>query len=258
MPDTPPGRYTRSNSNPQTLKPSNPQNVSLRDIKSLIEGSTSEILKAVKSDIEGVRNDLKILNQTLSSLVDKVATLDSRTKVLETKVDFLEHETMSRKQTPHLSSEDMFQEIEERARRRKYLIVSGVQELISGTLDERKRHDTEFIQKLSKEMGVEDFEPEDVRRIGQIGGTRPRLLRFKCGMLEKKRTFLRQAKTLRKSPAFERIYVNPDLTKNQRIKEAELRAELKRRRGAGENVFIRRGCLVVKTDEEDQGFHSRF
>ena len=114
------------------------------------------------------------------------------------------------------------------------------------------------VQKLSKEMGVEDFKPEDVRRIGQIGGTRPRLLRFKCGMLEKKRTFLRQAKTLRKSPAFERIYVNPDLTKNQRIKEAELRAELKRRRGAGENVFIRRGCLVVKTDEEDQGFHSRF
>lgn len=252
MPNTPMGRSTRSNSNPQ--------NFSYKDIKALIEESTAEILKSVKIDIDGVKSEFKKLNETLSFLVDKVEALDSRTKLLETKVEFLESggRTMCTKQMPQLFMEDMFQEIEERTRRRKFLIVSGVEELTSGTVFERKKHDTEFLRKLSEEIGVEDFDPKDVRRIGQIGGTRPRLLRFKCSEMEEKRTFLRQAKTLRNSSVFRGIYINPDLTKNQRIKGAELRAELKRRRNEGENVVIHRGRTIINADENQLDFRFRF
>ena len=152
--------------------------------------------------------------------------------------------------------EETIREAEERTRRRKYLIVSGAQESGTGTLEERKQHDRELVKDLFREIGVHDFHPEGIHRIGPIQSAKPRLLRFKCSDQEERSECLRKSKLLRNSPKFAGVYVNPDYTKAQRTKNIELRKELKARRNAGEKVVIRHGCII--NPGYNQGFHQRF
>ena len=242
--------------NANTRSNSNAQSISLSDIKSLIEESTSKILRTVNSDVESVRKEVKSLKDTLSSLVEKIEAVDCRTKLLDGKVAVLENEVLSLKTKQFFTGipeEELITEMEERANRRKYLIVSGLEEKESGTVDERRVSDSEAIKRISMVMGIDNFDPQEVHRIGHIRGfNKPRLLRFKCRDMEKKRAFLRQAKTLRHSPNFRGVFIHPDRTKKQRNKETELRHELKRRRNDGEQVVIRRGRIV--NPDLDQGF----
>ena len=61
-----------------------------------------------------------------------------------------------------------------------------------------------------------------------------------------KRTTLSNAKSLHEDPIFKDVYIKPNLTYEQRQKDAELRSELKRRKANGQkNVRIVRGKIVV-------------
>ena len=42
------------------------------------------------------------------------------------------------------------------------------------------------------------------------------------------------------------VFINPDLTRQQREEQYKLRQELKRRRAGGEEVIIRKGLIVSK------------
>lgn len=139
----------------------------------------------------------------------------------------------------------------ERWKKREYLIVSGIAEHTSGNVEERKKKDGEAISRLAEEIGVNDLAPKEVSRIGRVDPAKPRLLRFKCEDIDTRRQMLRDSKNLRKSDHFQGIYINPDLTKYQRIRDAELRKEVKKRRGGGENVGIRRGQIVDLTDNKN-------
>ena len=83
---------------------------------------------------------------------------------------------------------------------------------------------------------------------------RPRLLRVTLGDIRTKREILGKAKLLKFSK-FKDIYINPDLTADQREADGRLRAELKRRRNEGEtNIYIKRGNIVrVNSDGGHHG-----
>ena len=58
-------------------------------------------------------------------------------------------------------------------------------------------------------------------------------------------TLLSKSATLRKSEHWKNVFVSPDLTPKEREANRVLRAELKRRKSAGENnLIIRRGKIV--------------
>lgn len=247
MMSTPKGRATRSNSNSNTA-------ISLQDIHNLINNTKTELMLTVKEESEK-------LNKVLTTLTERVTGLEERLDIFDLKQQKQESEIKEIKDSlKWLNSdpikfefEEICNETTERWKKRKYLIVSGIAEHSSGDVEERREKDAKMISLLAQEMGVEVLEPEEVSRIGRVNPAKPRLLRFKCEDSDARRQMLRNSKNLRKSERFQGTYINPDLTKNQRIRSAELRKEVKKRRESGENVGIRRGQIVDLT--ENKNFH---
>ena len=94
-----------------------------------------------------------------------------------------------------------------------------------------------------------DTDISDAIRIGPTRADgKPRLLRVTFRDLNMKREVLGKAKLL-KMGKFSRVYINPDLTANQRKVDFELRTELKARKGKGEtNLVIRRGKIEMAVE----------
>ena len=182
--------------------------------------------------------------------------MDKKNNALELRCQRLEKRSEAPNVTrlPENLPEELLHEGQDRHRRRKYVIVSGLPENASGTIRDRIRTDMEVLGKVIHELGVEDFHPQ-VTRIGRINPSRPRLLRFKCDTIDSKISLLRASRNLRYSSHFRGVYINSDLTKMQRETDKALRTEMRRRREAGESVLIRRGRIVDQSG--DQNFHQR-
>ena len=225
MPDTPVYRKLRSESNPN-----NP--LTLKDIKTLIESSKTELLSFMKKEVDGLAELLKCLVKRVDEIERVNVKLEERCAKLEEK------------------QEHIISEIEERQRRQPNLIISGIPERQSGNSEERKAHDKEHVNDLLSELHVSDVTFKTTYRIGKPEKNRNRLLRVICHDKEDKMEILKKATKLRDSKHFKKTYINPDLTPMQQLQQKELRQELKRRRDANERVIIRHG-KIVQLDKKD-------
>lgn len=220
-----------------TRSGSNAQNITLEDIKTLIDSVKSEL----KCEIQKINDKIEILFERVIETDAKVKDLDDRCLRLETRVKCIEEARAC-----GADHEEFLQEAEERHRRRKFLIVSGLPEHASGSLNERKQKDALSAKALVANTGIDDFEPEEVVRIGSIHPSRPRLLRIKCKSRTIRNSILKGARRLRSSDEFKNVFVNADQTLMQRKNYKNLRAELFSRRMAGEDVVLYRGRIVQK------------
>lgn len=238
---TPSQRSTRSGSNAQ--------NINLNDIKSLIQTANSELTSIIEKKIDKIYN---LLGTTLK----RVEELEKRNKQLESDLQRLNaiqtEDGAVTRFLPKDLQEDPLYELEERHKRRKYIIVSGLSECLDGSIEDRKNHDKDLVKNVAKEIGFNDFEPREIIRIGRLNSQRPRLLRLKCKDTETKFSILREARNLRNCSKFKTVYINPDLTRIQRERGKMLRTELKRRQESGESVAIRGGKIV---DLQNENFH---
>ena len=208
--------------------------------------NVSKSVPAGEEDIVS-RIDL-LLAKRLDPLKDSLMALTNKLETLEDKFNELkkEHEKISQFGSERM--EDVYEEVHRRIMRRKYLIVSGIPEQATGTVEEREEADEAAIEALGRAIGVPEIDPDDVRRIGKINQGRPRLLRFKCSSITTRNSLLRSSKNLKRHQEYVNTYINPDQTLLQRKQSKELRMELKRRRDSGEDVVIRRGRIVLKSD----------
>ena len=244
MPNSPNHRSTRSGSNASA--------VSLNDIKVLIESSKTEILDAVKQENDQLRSMIATLTQRLIEMESVNRDLLKKTQSLEEKYKNLESRLQGREGAS--SDEELIREAMERHRRRKYLIVSGLSESSHGSVEQRRLDDTEKIRVLASTLGIEDFSLDEVSRLGRISEAKGRLLRFKCAFVDDKLSLLRSSKELRNHAQYDGVFINPDLTLMQRKINRQLRSELKRRREAGENVVIRHGRIIDKSELGEKNF----
>lgn len=238
MPDsTPKQRNTRSNSNPS-------QNITLNDIKALIDSSNSQLATNMKQEIQK-------LSDMITPLLNKIAILEKQNVVLQQKVNELERrEVLSATCMDSAKNCDVIiREAEERLRRRDYLVISGLPERTNGSITDREQYDRRSLTDLTRTLNVLGFQPIEVERIGKISNTRPRLLRVKCESKETKVAILSAARNLRHNESFKRVYINPDLTWMQRENRRRLRADLEARRERGEDVYIRGGQIIQKDQE---------
>ena len=75
----------------------------------------------------------------------------------------------------------------------------------------------------------------------------------KLGSEEEKKWALSNAKKLRNSEKFERVYLAKDMTEEERRKDKQLRDELRNKRQAeGEASFIIRRGKIIKMDKKEQ------
>lgn len=233
---TPTQRTTRSVSNSTSI--------TLNEIKTLIDKSNAEILKTVKDEIQKYGEKFDSLLTRIDEMSKQNEQLESRVRELEQKVaSTCMSNTPPPVQDPFLE-ENVIREAEERHKRRKYVIISGLQEPSTGSPEERRLEDEKSVLKLAKKIGVENLEVGNASRLGSLKAQKPRLLRLKCSTFPMKTSLLRAARNLRREKDYENVFINPDLTKLQRENDKMLRTELKARRRAGEQVVIRSGRIV--------------
>ena len=214
--------------------------------------------------INEIKNDLlSSFTMQIDKLTSSFATLSSQIKSFECRLDDLFREQRCQRQEiddlkasiEMISSEQptkIFDEVENRLRRRHNVILRGLPEMSSGTVQERKEHDTVTLQNIFAYLGNDCIDITDNRRIGRPKSNGHRILKCTLHTEEQKWNLLRTAKTLRQSSQFKDVFISLDLTPLQQQEQKKLWTELKQRRAEGEDVVIRSGC--VRPRNETQNF----
>ena len=147
-----------------------------------------------------------------------------------------------------LSNIEMKIENLERDKRKNNLIIYNLIESEKNEAALRIAEDEKHIHKIFKqELHREDYGVERIIRLGRKtdGRRRPTLVEMRS---ERERMeILSNAKRLRNSSEYPRLYINKDLTLSERQKERELREALRIRRSRGDGEYIiKHGKIIVK------------
>ena len=119
------------------------------------------------------------------------------------------------------------------------------------TPTERKQHDLQKLSQLKQDDNQLELKDNDIESVFRIGAKRENMPRMLCVRLrspEVRSRLLENSPSLRKSKLAwkKKVYINPDLTKEQRERNQHARNELKRRKENGETDLIIRNFEVVK------------
>ena len=111
---------------------------------------------------------------------------------------------------------------------------------------------TRVIELFKSKLGVNETElnngVRNVKRVGAQSDDRPRIIIIECSNADLKRTLLQNSfKFKNVIMSNNKIFLTPDLTKQQLEADRALRETLRFRRNNGENVSIRKGKIVVNT-----------
>lgn len=234
---TPSTRTTRANSQ---------ADLTLENIKVIIEQAKAETVSALGNEIAALKDELKVHIEALTVRVDRLEKENSKLKydyeILKSSLD-----------SPRNNEEiclQMINEVEQRQNRQCNVIITGLPESQTGSVDERKEHDVELCSEIFECIEQRNVVFEDTRRLGKQRSDNKRPICVRLTSKESRNKILRNAKKLKQSSQFPNCYINPDLTELQRKMEFQLRRELKRLREAGNDVIIYRGNIVNKSTKK--------
>ena len=231
---SPPKRTTRSQSTDN-------------DMLSLLSKMEGRLLQASSTTQQGLKTVLEKLS-SLESRIDNIENclgrLTSSQAVHEKKIADLSNEVGEMKSC---ITNEVYDEVHQRVKRSKNVIISGVQEHLVGSVDERRVKDTAFVLQLLQAVKVECGEDDiNVARLGKIQDNSYRLLRVTFPNDETATQALQAGKELRHHDEYKTIFINIDRTKTQQQQFSVLRRELKARREKGEDAVIFRNKVVSR------------
>ena len=218
-----------------------------------------DVIFAENKRVPGIQWYCSKCHSKTKEALEKYSALEKQTKSLredvdKVKIDVAEVKGIIKNTIRHEIHQNM-DEMKERESRKMNLIVFGLPEINCGEATEwstEKKVETDI--KEIESIIVEDIgvavSPRtgviDARRIGIKRPDAPRPLKITFRDLNVKRQVLINAKKLRTSTKtnVKDIFINPDLTPEQRKTDEKLRSEMWDRRQKGENVIIRRGEIV--------------
>lgn len=230
---------TRSNSTSSSI--------TLEDIRQLITAAKQEIISNTNEKFDDINRKLTELTNRVHQLEESVLSVKQDNESQAKEIDCLKTQVWCLKDMPTF----VLNEVEDRNRRRLNLMISGIPECSSGSVEERKVFDEKNFSSMTAEIGVNDTKPTNIIRIGRATGDRPRLMKATFHSPELRDEILRKGKFLRNSTNFPRSYINPDLTITQRQENKSLRDELRQRKAVGEKVMIRGGKVVEIRDGQN-------
>lgn len=227
--------------------------INLSDIEQLINNAKEEILS-------NFRNEVSKINTSLTHLSAKIEKIDNRIIELEDKTSNqqmqIENILADLKNIQKDEGMDIFGEMESRMHRMNNVIISGIPEMSSGTVNDRIIHDVEAVDKVCQEVGVKNTRNFKVLRVGKPHPDKPRLLKVTCPDTVMKQQILRNSKALRTVKAYKNVFINEDQTPIQQKQSKALRSELKERRDRGEDIVIYRNQIVQRS--EVKNFQQKF
>ena len=213
---------------------------SMEEMSTAISGGTSDKKKLETSLRKVVKDEVKAMRDQVTETVSALEKEKNKTRAGGPEL------TQTASQVTRSVKECMEQE-----KRRRNLVIHNLKEPDSElSLEEKCAQDKDEFQDMCKKTMRLNTRVERSYRIGRVTGDRPRLM---IVVLEEEATkweVLKMAKSLRDMEKYSNIYVTPDLTPEEQARDKALRAELKRRKSAGESVEIRRGRIVIKKVQE--------
>ena len=194
-------------------------------------------LKTLISDaVSDIKRDLLLESQRLITEVKKN---------FERKIDCLSNRIA---QTEGSLLTDTVEELEERQSRKKNIVIFGLPEASCA----KERSDSIDKQRFSELMTALNLDEEihSADRCFRLGsrGSQQRPLKVILRSADLRDSILKSASKLGKLPKghkFKEVYLKEDLTRLQQLQQKSLRSELKLRKEAGEEVFLRRGKIVT-------------
>jgi len=216
-----------------------------KEISSCFSDTVVKPLNAVIDRVE--KSVSNIQTRIIKSLDDKMASSATHSN---SNVD---------SSTPHsnLTAADIVDEYRDRERRKLNVVVYNVPESKAEDSSRRKKDDATFVNSIFEALEIAIPEMVDVTRLGPRNPDKNRILRVTFSDLEQKRSLLTNSKKLRLLEKFKKVYVNPDLSFQERKTQKVLRDELTRRKKAGEkDIYIRRGQIVMKSNQTQQEMDS--
>jgi hypothetical protein len=240
MSTTPSSRKTRSNSTPNT-------NVSLSDIKALIESTKNQLFGKLTQEVDR-------LSGLLTTVLHRIEELDKKTTHIEKSCleshACLEREISEMKRNNEENITELMKEMEERIQRSGNIIIFGLPEQCEGTAEERRSRDADAVDDLLGKIDEEvpSSQSLQIHRLGRPREDRPRPLRVTGFTTGQKIRVIRSSKSLRSTENYKNVFVNTDFTLRQQREARALRAELKQRRENGENdLVIYNGKITSKS-----------
>ena len=228
---------------PRNLRSNSQSDLTLANIRSLIEASKNEIIASVRSEIQS-------LKESVLSLTVRVEKLEEENVKLK---------NQQQQQVPILpldldnTCSEMVNEFQQRERRKLNIIIVGAPEQATGSISERKAFDQEQCSELFDSIGLSRCNIKDISRIGKLSTERRRLLRVTLFDEEDKRFLITHSRKLRHVDKFRNIYIKPDLTMLQRKIDFNLRKELRVFKSAHpeKDFVINRGKIIERNSKQD-------
>lgn len=196
-----------------------------------------------------LKQRLEPVTQTISMLTEEMRELKVRVQELERK----SHQTVS---SGVDLIPDIANEVEQRIIRAKNVVISGLNILSEGSVEERKKDDKNKCEELLRNIDISDFEIVATHRIGKPLAGKPQLIKVIMGSVDSKHEIMRKAKQLRNYRQYRQVYINPDRTPRQQLENRMLLEEWKSRRESGEEVVIFKQRVVAR--DSLKNFQGRF
>ena len=207
--------------------------------------------------LKAENSTLKLENESLRRRFDNLETQFSNFKT-EFKSEILQ-ELRNNPSTPPTADQSQsindqvlacLREERDRDRKRLNLCLRNFPETDStvSTGNERAR----VIELFTSRLGVNGSDLNsgimNVKRVGTRNDDRPRIIIIECSNIDLRRKLLQNSFKLKDVPPTndKKVFLTPDMTKKQLEEDRILRDELWSRRNRGENVFIRRGVVVLR------------
>ena len=145
------------------------------------------------------------------------------------------------------------EEKDEHDKRMLNLVIVNIPESGKDTMEEKKEHDVERVIEVLKSTGLDAGELKEVTNVFRLGKDqgRTRPIRISVRKLETKDKILQNVRQINTNKnASERVYVNKDLTQNEREEEKILRDELREKRKSNNGRWVIRNQKVVEVSED--------
>lgn len=194
---------------------------SMKDEISNIRSTTNNIIK----DQNKIKSDMSTLLDKFPGTEKKLATLEAEIKLLKVK---------SNTSTEISLTETIVEEITERDKRGKNLIITGLPEPVSAHKEERSEIDKREILKILNQACADCPEPATIYRLGKYSPTKKRVIKVSFASQKTCINILRN----RNSITYSNIKIYSDQTPQQREFLRKLTEELKIRLESGEKDLI--------------------
>ena len=228
-------RTTRKNSAPATHSSFDSQESSSNDVtnKDILECvlSLRKEIQELRTCIHSLDSRMVNIENSLSALRDAQNNTDSEMKNMKIVIDEL-------KISQKTSATSILREVEEREERKDNIMVFGLTEMTSGSVEDRRQHDKDLLYDVLEDIGLSGVETVSFRRVGGSQSEKARPLKVQLEDRTVKASILKKARDLRDSSEHKHVYISNDLTKLQQKERLQLRKDLKVRREAGEDVVI--------------------